>query len=107
MANKTLDELISWLASQPVDATVRDGFGSPHSDRGDYSNVAFDPVPVTTFGEMLNHARSALDREFSGYKGGEYVMHGYVDALIGQYGSCGENITDTHFKYWEGQTHDQ
>jgi len=96
----TLIELIEQLEQQDATLQVQDGFGEPHSDRGDYSNVAFVPVERTTFGEMLVHARSALGATFTGWKGGEYTMHEYVDAHIGEYGDCGEEITPTHFKYW-------
>lgn len=104
MANLTLGELIAWLKEQNPKRAVSNGFGGPHSDRGDYSNVAFSPVSQTTFGEMLRHAENALDKTFTGYKGGEFVMHYYVDALIGEWGECGENITHTHIRYWLEQT---
>lgn len=28
-------------------------------------------------------------------------MHEYVAANIGEYGQCGEEITSTHFRYWD------
>jgi hypothetical protein len=59
-----LKDLIQWLELQDASAVVRDGFGAPHSDRGDYSDVGFEPAARTTFGEMLRHARSALGRTF-------------------------------------------
>lgn len=103
MANKTLGELIEWLEKQPQDKWVRDGFGSPHSDRGDYSDCAFDPKEGALIEDMLRHAKSALGTTFKGWKGGNYVMEEYVNVLIGEHGHCGENITDTHFKHWEQQ----
>ncbi len=106
MANKPLGEMIGWLQEMDQSRTVRNGFGAPHSDRGHYSDLAFDPVDETTFGKMLSYARSAVGETFHGYKGGEYVMHHHTDVLIGEWGCCGENITDTHLRYWFEQEND-
>jgi hypothetical protein len=95
-----LKNLIEWLEQQDQNADVIDGFGSPHSDRGYYQKLAFKPVPITTFGQMLTHAKSALGRTFDGYKGGEYVMDEFSECRIGEYGVSGEDITSIHFKYW-------
>ena len=95
-----LKDLIEWLEQQDQNAAVIDGFGSPHSDRGYYRKLAFKPVPVTTFGQMLTHAKSALGRTFSGYKGGEYLMDEFSECRIGEYGVSGEDITSIHLKYW-------
>lgn len=103
MANKMLGQLIEWLSEQDAGATVRNGFGSPHSDRWNYCDLAFSPEAEATFGDMLAHAKSALGQTFTGYKGGEFHMDEWTDVLIGSYGECGENITDTHFRYWTEQ----
>lgn len=103
MANLTLGRLIEWLSQQDGTAEVVNGFSTPHSDRGDYADLAFRPVEKTTFSAMLIHAQSALGKAFYGYKGGEYVMNEYTDVLIGEWGECGENITDTHLKFWTAQ----
>lgn len=95
-----LGELIKWLEGQPSDAEVMDGFGSPHSDRGSYEDLAFEPVGTTTIGEMLTHARSAMGKTFSGYKGGDFTMNEYTTVKIGHWGSCGEEITTHTLKYW-------
>ena len=63
-----LKELIEWLEKQDPKATVKDGFGSPHSDRGYYEDLGFDPVEETTFGEMLAHAKSAMGATFTGWR---------------------------------------
>lgn len=109
-----LKELIEWLEQQDPKANVKDGFGSPHSDRGFYEDLAFDPVAYTTFGEMLAHARAANGATFTGYKGGEFQMHEYTSCHIGKYGYCGEQITSAHLKLWiltanpnfQGTTHE-
>ena len=95
-----LRELIEWLERQDAERTVTNGFGEPHSDRGDYSLLAFEPVKVTTFGEMLAHAAAAEGRTFTGWKGGEYVMEGDTRCRIGKWGECGEDITRAHLELW-------
>lgn len=96
----SLGNLIDWLKEQDSALIVKDGFGSPHSDRGSYDELAFDPAEETTLGEMLVNAQSAVGATFTGWKGGEYTMGEYTSVYIGEHGNCGEEITKTHFKYW-------
>ena len=98
--NMTLGDLIDWLEKQDQELIVKDGFGSPHSDRGSYDELAFAPESEAKISDMLKHARSADGRTFTGWKGGEYRMSRLTPVYIGEYGSCGEEITQTHFKYW-------
>lgn len=100
MANMTLGTLIEWLEKQNQNLVVNDGFGSPHSDRGDYSELAFKPLPKAKIGDMLKYAKSAIGKTFVGWKGGEYKMDLHTSVYIGEYGDCGEEITTIHFKYW-------
>ncbi len=97
----TLDELIEELEKRDPLEIVKDGFGEGMSARSSYDEAAFAPVEETTFGEMLAHAKDLLGSEQTGYKGGEFVMHGFVDTHIAGYGSCGEPITSFNFKYWD------
>jgi curli biogenesis system outer membrane secretion channel CsgG len=97
----TLYEVIEELRKRDPRTVVKNGFGSGHSDRGNYCNAAFDPLEETTIGEMLKNAINLLDTTQSGYKGGEYMMHGHVTVLIGEYGSRGEGIGTYHFLYWD------
>lgn len=100
MAQMTLKKLIAWLEAQDQELIVKDGFGSPHSDRGDYSELAFAPKQEAKIKDMLAYAKSAVGATFTGWKGGEYKMGLYVSVYIGEYGECGEEITNIHFKYW-------
>lgn len=100
MANMTLGKLIEWLEQQDQNMVVDDGFSTPHSDRGDYSELAFAPEQKAKIGDMLEHARSALGNTFIGWKGGEFKMDECTPVYIGEYGECGDEITPTHFKYW-------
>ena len=99
---QSLGQLIAWLKTQPQDRVVKHGFGEGHSDRGDYHDVAFHPVPETTIGEMLRHAADVLGSTQTGWKGGEFIMNEHVSAHIGEYGRCGEPITTFNYRAWGG-----
>jgi hypothetical protein len=100
MGNVTLGMLIEWLENQGPMLIVKDGFGRPHCDRGDYRELSFDPKPEALIGDMLMHAKSALEATFTGWKGGEFTMHEYTSVMIGEDGACGDEIGPVHFKYW-------
>jgi len=100
MGNMTLGKLIEWLEKQDQELVVKDGFSTPHSDRGSYDELAFTPEKEARIGDMLEHAKSALGATFTGWKGGEYTMQEYTSVYIGDYGECGEEITSVHFRYW-------
>lgn len=70
----TLGELIEALENFHPARHSPLGFGNPHSYRGDYSELAFEPAPAATVADMLAVAKSALGRTFEGWKGGDYVM---------------------------------
>ena len=84
----TLGELIQELKKEPADKLVRCGFGKPHSYRGYYEDLAFEPCENTTAWEMLAYAESALGKTFGGYKGGDYVMTASTDVWISEYGEA-------------------
>jgi hypothetical protein len=88
----TLGELIAALEAVDADRIIRNGFESPHSYRGWYERLAFEPATNVRVGDMLNDARGALGRVFTGYKGGEYRMHGYTECYLANYSECGEEI---------------
>jgi hypothetical protein len=96
----SLGEVIEQLESLPEDAVVPHGFGSPHSDRGDYSQLAFTPESQARVSDMLASAKSAVGTTYTGWKGGEYEMGTYSYCHIGEYGTCGEPITSYTFRYW-------
>lgn len=94
-----LEELIEQLEEYNPDTEVRLGFGHPHSYRGDYCCLAFEPVENTTMGDMLEAAKSAMGRTFTGYKGGEYTMNEWTACYLASYGCCGEGIGHILLQY--------
>ncbi len=89
-----LRDLITALEARNLDTPVAHGFGRPHSYRGDYACLAFEPAKDTTVGAMLSAARSALGKTYTGYKGGEFVMGEYTDVYIAEYSRTGDAISE-------------
>lgn len=82
-----LGELIAVLEAEDPDKVLPDGFTNPHSWRGDYGQLAFEPVQNVTVGAMLADARRALGGTFEGYKGGFSTMTEYTDCWLCEYGT--------------------
>lgn len=100
----TLDGLIRALEEADQSYTAPIGLGRPHSHRGDYSQLAFSPAENVSVSEMLGHARDALGSTFFGWKGGEFVMHGYVYCYLDHEGEAdGDRIGPALMAYMTGQ----
>lgn len=91
----TLSELIDFLEKQDQSKVIASGWGegSAHSYHGYYSELAFEARSNVTIADMLAEAKSALGKEFEGYKGGEYVMGPHTDCYLAEYGSCGSELS--------------
>lgn len=99
----TLGDLIAFLEAVPPETVVPLGFHCPHSYRGYYCDLAFEPAKNVTVGAMLADARSALGATFEGYKGGDYEMSADTDVWLANYGDCGESIGPVLLRYMTGQ----
>lgn len=89
----TLGQLIEELRKEPQDKVVKYGFDSPHSYRGIYAELAFEPAENVKVSDMLKDAEESLGKTFTGYKGGDFEMGDYTTIHLAEYGSCGEEIT--------------
>lgn len=98
-----LQELIAFLEARDPSITAPMGFGRPHSYRGFYEQLAFEPTPNVTVGQMLTAARLALGMTFTGYKGGEYEMGEYTTVNLANYGETGEEIGSILLRYMVGE----
>ena len=88
----TLGKLIAALESMPPDSHV-DGIDSPHSYRGYYSDLAFEPRhEKTTVSELLQTCRDTMGQVFEGYKGGDFVMGALTPLWVANYGCTGMRI---------------
>lgn len=75
--------------SNKIDIEIN-GFGNPHSYRGYYNCIAFEPK-VTTVREMYESAIKVLDTEMTGYKGGGFLMDRSVGVYIANVGTFSFN----------------
>lgn len=102
-----LGELIEFLKKYPRETAVPVGFGNPHSYRGDYADLAFEPVKETTVGVMLDAAESAVDAIYEGWKGGDYQMRLYTDCWLAVRGCRGEGIGPVLLSYMVAKSAEQ
>ena len=101
----TLGELIDRLESVDPDTHVPMGFSFPHSYRGYYNELAFEPAANTTIGQMLFLARGCIDYVFTGHKGGEFKMTLNTPVWLAYSGSSAnsEMIGTVLLKYMMGE----
>ncbi len=92
MGTAILGAIIERLEQEDPEKRVRLGFWKPHSYRGFYEDLAFEPKQDVTVGEMLASARSALGSTFQGYKGGDYTMSEWATVWLANYGETGETL---------------
>lgn len=97
-----LQELIDFLSAYDPAIVAPVGFHSPHSYRGYYQELAFEPLENATVKEMLACAKSALGTTYEGYKGGDYTMGPYTTVYLSEYGTTGEEIGPILLKYMVG-----
>lgn len=89
----SLDDLIAALMAADPNLVCPNGFKNPHSYRGYYDELAFEPAQNITVGEMLAAARSALGTTYQGWKGGDYTMEGWTTCWLSMEGqSSGETL---------------
>ncbi|MFD8777559.1 hypothetical protein [Streptomyces sp. NPDC059916] len=83
-----LGELITALEAADPTLVVEHGFNNPHSYRGDYMELAFEPATTVPVQDMITAARSALDTTYTGYKGGEFTMTADTWVWLSPYGDA-------------------
>ncbi len=83
----TLGKLISILKVMDPNEVMPNGFNNPHSYRGYYEQLAFEPAMNVKVRDMLKDAEDSLGKTFTGYKGGQFKMESYTDIWIANYGS--------------------
>ncbi|CAO0827074.1 hypothetical protein ACTFBT_01180 [Streptomyces microflavus] len=84
-----LENLIEMLEAADPDTVVKHGFTNPHSYRGYYHDLAFEPASNVRVGDMLADARGALGETFEGWKGGDFEMGRYTDCWLSFEGQSG------------------
>ena len=86
-------ELIKVAADTPVEFSHGHSPGTPHSYRGYYSDLSFEPGsdPITA-GDLLKVCTTALGTTFKGYKGGDFRMGPNTPLWAATYGCTGPAI---------------
>ncbi len=100
----TLAELIAFLETRDPKQIVPLGLAHPHSYRGYYDELAFEPAKNVTVGSMLACARDALGRTFTGHKAGEYKMGEWTNVWLAEHGKTGEGIGPILLSFMLGET---
>jgi hypothetical protein len=89
-----LGDLITRLEAADPNQVIPHGFHNPHSYRGDYYDLAFEPATNITVADMLEAARSAVGATYQGYKGGDFKMTPSDWCWLSEEGSAsGETIS--------------
>lgn len=83
-----LKDLRFFLEEQPRDKICKYGFNNPHSYRGYYDEVAFEPASDVSIQSMLDCVDDALTEEFEGWKGGIYEYDLSTNVHIAYKGIC-------------------
>ena len=92
-----LGEMIEVLKELPAEYRISPGLCEPHSYRGYYNCLAFEPCEETTAGELLKLAEACNGETFTGYKGGDFNMHKGTRLYVAEYGRCGDELTPDDF----------
>ena len=88
----TLGGFIKLLKALSADAMV-DGFANPHSYRGYYCDLAFEPLQQKiTASDALEMCCGCMGEVFTGWKGGEYMMGANTPIWLSHEGTCGVKI---------------
>lgn len=98
-----LNDLIEFLEERDPGTPVPLGFDNPHSYRGYYDELAFEPKENTTIGDMLACAKQAVGSTYGGYKGGEFTMDEYSPVWLAKRGRTGESIGPVLLRYMAGE----
>jgi hypothetical protein len=83
-----LGKLIEELKKHDPNVVVKHGFTNPHSYRGYYDHLAFEPASNVSVAFMIACAESALGATYEGWKGGEYVMDEDTPCWLAFEGQC-------------------
>lgn len=97
-----LDDLIKALEAADPDKVVPIGFENPHSWRGNYAELAFEPAANVTVRSMLEAAWEAEGTTYEGWKGGDYTMSLLSDVHLAERGDIGEPIGPLLLRYMLG-----
>ena len=91
----SLDEIIDELRGLPEGAIIRGiEVGVLHSDRGYYERGALSPSDTMQWdaSTLADQLEGEKGKTIHGWKGGEYVVQGYLPVAVADYGDTGPYI---------------
>lgn len=89
----TLGELIEQLEAADQGVVCKLGFKRPHSYRGFYEQLGFEPAENVKVSDMLAVAKEAVGKTYEGWKGGDYTMDKHTDVWLSHVGSSGDALS--------------
>lgn len=88
----TLGKMIRTLEDMPSETIVA-GLCNAHSYRGYYDCLAFsEGIGSTTASILLERCYACVGKEFTGYKGGRFVMRRSTPIFVANWGECGKQL---------------
>lgn len=86
------------------DAILRTGFNRPHSYRGYYEQLSFEPAENIRLKDMLDLAIAANGATYEGWKGGSYTMDLDTTVWIASEGCTSphdedDGLTEAHLEF--------
>lgn len=99
-----LGQLIGFLEKQCQSKVCDYGFDRPHSYRGYYERLAFEPAKNVPVKDMLRAAKESMGSVFQGYKGGDFVMTEHTTCYLARYGETGDELTTAHLRLMFGES---
>jgi hypothetical protein len=97
----TVRELLEKLFEMPRDAEIPGLDLDVGSYRGYYERLAIEPGPGVKAGELFDLIARRQGTYMTGYKGGEYEIHGDTLVHVARYGMCGDNDALVGFNGYE------
>lgn len=88
-----LKSLIEQLSSLDPATVCSPGFCNPHSYRGYYERLAFEPCAEATVEDMLATAEGASGATYNGWKGGDFTMGDETLVHLADSGCLGEKMS--------------
>lgn len=85
----TIEDLLDALDEMSADTTVEGLSDRFDSYRGYYKHVAVEPGDGVTAGALAAAFRNRLGETMTGYKGGEFEIHGDCYVFVAAYGYTG------------------
>ncbi len=85
-------KLIKVLETIPEHVVFKEGFVNPHSYRGNYDDLAVEPMSNVKVVDMVSCLEQAVGSTYRGYKGGHFDMVGTEDVYLAYKGCTGSKI---------------